>query len=75
MKREGCDGNSCVLESSLTEFMEMMQTNMKNLWFFWLIGETYNFMTHLKSTASLKFKSEALLEDLRNLKISRKKKT
>lgn len=74
MKREGCDGDSCVLESSLTEFMEMtMQTNMKNLWFFWLIGKTYNFMTHLKSTASLKFKSEALLEDTKNLKISRKK--
>lgn len=27
-------------------------------------------MTHLKSTASLKVKSEALLEDLRNLKVS-----
>lgn len=30
-KKEGCDENSCVLESMLTEFMEMtMQTNEKS---------------------------------------------
>lgn len=30
MKRQGCNWNSCVLESMLTELMEMtMQTNME----------------------------------------------
>lgn len=72
MKREGKDKNSCVLGSMLTDFVEMTpQTNMKNLWFFWWIS---NFMTHFKSIASLKCKSENLLEGLTNLKISSKEK-
>lgn len=64
-KREGCDGNSCVLDSMLTEFMEMtMQSNMKNL--ILVIGKFYSFMIHLKVQLRVKFKGSNLSENLTN---------